>query len=71
MKNEIKTMKATIACMDTISIDIVDSNFYVEKIKITHDNAIKLISDDLLFSYEIRRDSNSQHMTQHMTIHVN
>lgn len=56
-------MKAKIADMDTISIIVRDSNYHIEKVKITHDEACKLVSSNLLYSHAIKVNSHGQHMT--------
>lgn len=58
--NDIKT---TIGNMDTISIIVRDSNYWGERINITHDEACKLVSGELLYSHEINVKSSGQHMT--------
>lgn len=56
-------IKITIRKMDTISIIVKDSNYWRERINITHDEAYKLVSGDLLYSYKIKVTSSGQHMT--------
>jgi hypothetical protein len=59
----INIMKEIIGNMDTISIIVRDSNYWGERIKITHEEACRLTSGDLLYSHEIKVNSHGQHMT--------
>ena len=58
-----ETIKTTISNMDTISIIVRDSNYHTEKIKITHDEACRLVDSNLLYSHKVNIDSHGQHMT--------
>jgi hypothetical protein len=56
-------IKTTIANMDTISLAVSDSNFHKEKIKITHDEACRLVDSNLIYSHKVKVNSSGQHMT--------
>lgn len=58
-----KSIEMMVGHMDTISLVVRDSNFHKEIIKITPQEACKLIIGDLLYSHEIKVNSSGQHMT--------
>lgn len=55
-------MMEKIGNMDTISLAVSDSNYHQEIIKITYEEACRLIGG-LLYSHAIEVDSHGQHMT--------